>query len=85
MNPSNAWSPGEGAAVNEFLNTPVGRKWLWILASRKPRVDLSSLEKTAISGAYASGYEAVFNEISSTRSILSPEDPGVKPIDSTKD
>lgn len=81
----NHWSPGEAAAVNEFLNSPVGRKWLGILFNRKPRLDLSSTERAAMTGAYGAGYEYFFAEIASTRTATSPEDPGIKPIDSTKD
>jgi hypothetical protein len=80
------WTPGEATAVHEFLNSPVGRKWLGILLSRKPRLDLSSTERAALSGAYAAGYEAMFGEISATRVALKREEtPSIRAIDPTRD
>lgn len=84
--PGLAWSPSEAAAVNEFLNTPVGRKWLGVLLTRKPRIDLSSTERAALSGAMAAGYESIFGEIAMTRVAQAPADTAsVKGIDATKD
>ena len=85
MNPANQWSAGEAASVNEFLNSPVGRKWLGVLFNRKPRMDLASTDRAAMTGAFAAGYEFFFSAIAETRTSSIPEDPGVKPIDSTKD
>lgn len=80
------WSPSEAAAVNEFLNTPVGRKWLGVLLTRKPKVDLNSTEKAALTGAFSAGYESIFSEIAATR-VAQPlsESASVKGIDPTKD
>jgi hypothetical protein len=83
--PGILWSPGEAAAVNEFLRTPVGQKWLGILLTRKPRMDLSSTEKAALSGAYAAGYESFFMEIANTRITPPQENVSAKGIDPTKD
>lgn len=87
MNPPGiTWSPGEAAAANEFLNSPIGRKWLGILLSRKPAVDLSSTERAALSGAYAAGYERIFGEIAATRtSVMETESPSLRAIDPAKD
>ena len=84
--PGIPWSPSEAASLNEFLNTPVGRKWLGVLLTRKPRIDLSSTEKAALSGAFAAGYESVFGEIAFTRVGQPPSDnPSVRAIDPTRD
>lgn len=83
--PGIEWSPSEAAAVNDFLNTPVGRKWMGVLLTRKPKMDMSSTERAAISGAFAAGYEHFFAEIAATRFASSPETVGVRSIDPTKD
>lgn len=84
--PGIPWSPQEAAAVNEFLNSPLGKKWLGILIMRKPRLNLTNTEAAALTGAYAGGYESVFGEIAATRIAL-VEAPNVDrpPIDTTKD
>ena len=85
--PGIQWTPGEAATVNEFLNSPIGRKWLAVLQFRKPAVDLSSTERTALSGAYAAGYEyLLFNQIPATRIALKEQESmSLKAIDPTKD
>jgi hypothetical protein len=83
--PGVQWSPGEAAAVNEFLSTPLGQKWLGVLIMRKPRMDLSSTERAALSGAYIAGYESMFSEIAATRATTMPSDAGTQGIDPTKD
>jgi hypothetical protein len=84
--PGISWSPSESAAVNEFLNTPVGQKWLGVLMIRKPRMDLSSTERAALSGALAAGYESVFGVIAETRTTRAPAiDASAKAIDPEKD
>jgi hypothetical protein len=83
--PGFQWTPGEAASVNEFLNSPLGQKWLGVLITRKPRMDLSTTERAALSGAYIAGYESVFGEIAATRTAVAPEDAGAKGIDMTKD
>jgi hypothetical protein len=79
------WSGGEAATLNEFLNSPVGKKWLGIMMTRKPRLDLSNTERAALSGAYAAGYEAFFGEIAATRVSMTQESAGIKAIDPTRD
>jgi hypothetical protein len=83
--PGLQWGPGEAAALNEFLSSPLGQKWLGVLITRKPRMDLSTTERAALSGAYIAGYESVFGEIAATRTSSMPDDSGLKPIDVTKD
>ena len=85
--PGIPWSQSEAASVNEFLNTPVGRKWLGVLLTRKPVIDIhGSIEKAAMSGAFAAGYESIFNEIAATRvGRALPENASAKSIDPTKD
>jgi hypothetical protein len=84
--PGVLWSPGEAAAVNQFLSTPVGIKWLRELWSRKPKIDQGSIEKAALSGAFAAGYERAWEEISNTRvAVAEPDNASVKGIDPTKD
>jgi hypothetical protein len=81
-----AWNSGEAAAVNEFLNSQIGRKWLAILLSRKPQVDLSKgTEVAALTGAFAAGYENFFVEIAGTRTSIDHDNPSAKSIDMTKD
>lgn len=83
--PGITWTPGEAAGVNDFLNSPLGRKWLGVLLTRKPQLDLSSTERAALSGAYAAGYERIFGEIAATRVSTAPETAGLKGLDPTKD
>jgi hypothetical protein len=81
------WSASEAASVNDFLNTPVGRKWLGVLLTRKPKIDIqSSIEKAAMTGAFIAGYESFFVEISNTRvAIREPENASIKAIDTKRD
>jgi hypothetical protein len=79
------WSAGEAAAVNEFLNSPLGRKWLGILNNRKPRIDLTSGDRAGLTGAFAAGYEHFFAEIAATRIATQPESFSAKGIDPVKD
>lgn len=82
------WTPSDAAALNEFLNTPLGRKWLGILLAHKPRIDMESSEKAALSGAFIAGYEhLLFHEIGINRMAGSPKrDSAGKPgIDPEKD
>jgi hypothetical protein len=83
--PGIEWSPSEAAAVNDFLNTPVGRKWMGVLLTRKPIIDMSNTERAALTGAYSHGYEHFFAEIASTRFAASGEIASVKSIDPTRD
>jgi hypothetical protein len=84
--PGLQWSPSEAAALNEFLSSPVGRKWITILMTRKPRLDLGTTERAALTGAFASGYEHFFNEIAGMRIALPSEEPGnIRAIDPSKD
>ena len=70
--PGVKWSPGEAASIHEFLNTELGSKWLTVLLLRKPKTDLSSTERAALSGAFASGYESIFAVIAETRTTRPP-------------
>lgn len=84
--PGMSWSPSEAAAVHEFLNTEVGRKWLAVLMLRKPKMDLSNTERAALSGAFASGYESIFGIIAETRTTRAPaQNASAKSIDPDKD
>jgi hypothetical protein len=83
--PGIPWSPSESAGVNDFLSTPLGRKWLGILLNRKPGIDLTSTERAAITGAYSAGYERFFMEIASSRATPPIGDSGAKSIDITRD
>jgi hypothetical protein len=83
--PGLSWSAGEAAGVNEFLNSPLGRKWLGVLLTRKPRIDMLNTERAALTGVYAAGYESFFAEIAQTRVAATPESASMKPIDPTKD
>ena len=80
------WSPSEASGINEFLNTPLGIKWLRVLFSKKPKIDQSSTERAALSGVFAAGYEKAWEEISNTRTALRESDSAsVESIDPTKD
>jgi hypothetical protein len=84
--PGIQWSGGEAAALNEFLNSAVGKKWLGIMLTRKPRIDLTTTEKAALSGAFAAGYEhLLLVEMASLRNAPVPETASVKGIDPTRD
>lgn len=80
------WSPSEAATMNEFLNTPLGRKWIGVLTNRRPKIDTSSTERAALTGAVSAGYDLFLWEISGTRVTLPvPESASAKGIDPTKD
>jgi hypothetical protein len=79
------WSPSEAAAVNQFLSSEVGRKWLGVLLVRKPKLDLASTERAAMTGAFSAGYEHFFTEIAATRVVQVAEDFSAKAIDPTRD
>jgi hypothetical protein len=80
------WSGSEAATVHEFLSGPVGSKWLRVLEGKKPKIDVTSTDKAALTGAVSAGYELVFLEIASTRKGPTPrEDASAKGIDPTKD
>ena len=79
------WTPSDAVGVNEFLKTAVGKKWLEHLANAKPRIDTTSTEKAALSGAYAAGYEAVLSLIKVSRGSPAKEDFNLKPFDPTRD
>jgi hypothetical protein len=81
------WTAGESASVNEFLNTPLGVRWLQVLFARRPKdIDRNSAEKAALDGAFLAGYEKAWEEISNTRVIhVEPDNASIKGIDPTKD
>ena len=84
MNPD--WTPSDAAGVNGFLNSKVGQKWMRYLIKRKPDIDTATTERAALTGAFSSGYERVFAEISKTREVESPPDnASAQAIDPTKD
>jgi len=83
--PGIPWSGAEAAAINDFLNSPLGRKWMGVLLTRKPQMDLSTTERAALSGAYAAGYERIFGEIAATRVAATQDSASMKGIDATKD
>jgi hypothetical protein len=83
--PGIPWSGAEAAAINDFLNSPLGRKWMGVLLTRKPGLDLAGTERAALTGAYAAGYEHMFAEIAATRVASTQDSAGLKPIDMTKD
>jgi hypothetical protein len=81
-----SWSASEATSLNEFLNTAVGKKWLWVMLMIKPTVDLASTDRAAMTGAFAAGYEHFLNQIAVTRTTR-PDDSSAsaKTIDMTKD
>jgi hypothetical protein len=83
--PGITWSASESASVNEFLNSAVGKKWLGVLLTRKPRIDLTTTERAAMTGAFSAGYESFFNEIATTRLTLEEDSASVKTIDMVRD
>jgi len=83
--PGIQWTNGEAAAVNEFLNSPVGRKWLGVLLTRRPHLDLTTTERAALTGSFAAGYDNCFNEIARSRVTAPPEQPSARGIDPTRD
>jgi hypothetical protein len=86
--PPTSWSPGEAATINEFLNTPLGQKWIGVLMAQKPRLDPNkvSVEQAAITGAYIAGFEQVFLVIASTRIALKDKESASRPgIDPSRD
>lgn len=81
------WTASDAAGLNEFLNTKLGVKWISVLMTLKPKVDiLGGVEKAGLSGAYVAGYEYLLNEmIPRTRAVVVQDTESRKPIDMTKD
>lgn len=79
------WTPSDAAGLNEFLNTPLGRKWLGVMLAHKPKLDLVSTERAALTGAFVAGYEhLLFAEMGANRmagraSELSASKPAIDP------
>jgi len=84
----NKWTPSDAAGVNQFLNTPLGQKWLNFLHNYKPRITFESLktiEMAGMTGAYAAGYELCLLQIYTSCRVVEEPDVSAKPIDMTKD
>ena len=81
------WTASDSAGLNEFLNTKLGVKWISVLMTLKPKVDITAgTEKAGLSGAYVAGYEYLLNEIiPRTRAVPVEDTASRKPIDMTKD
>jgi hypothetical protein len=81
------WTASDAAAINDFLNSKQGVRWIGTLMTMKPKVDISKgTEAAALSGAYIAGYEHLLNEvIPATRTVRAEETVSIKPIDMTKD
>lgn len=81
------WTASDAAAINDFLNSRQGIRWLAALMTMKPKVDITKgTEIGAMSGAYVAGYEHLLNEvIPSTRAVRTEETTSLKPIDMTRD
>lgn len=88
MTPSKRpWTAGEAASVNEFLNTPLGVRWLQVLFALRPKdINRESAERAGLDGAFLAGYEKAWEEISNTRTtVREPESASMPAIDATKD
>jgi hypothetical protein len=80
------WTASDAAAINDFLNSRQGIRWLATLMTMKPKVELKTTEAAALSGAYVAGYEHLLNEIiPATRAVRTEETVGIKPIDMVRD
>ena len=79
------WTPSDAAGLNEFLNTPLGRKWMGHLLASKPKIDMSSTEKAAMSGVYLAGYEHLLftrigvDRMAGAKEKASASKPGIEP------
>lgn len=79
------WTPSDASGLNEFLNTALGRKWMGVLLAQKPKMDLTTTERAALTGAFVSGYEhLLFTVIAVNRnagqlSKPSASKPGIDP------
>lgn len=81
------WTASDASAINDFLRTPLGIKWLATLMTLKPKVEITKgTEAAGLSGAYLAGYEYLLNEIiPRTRATVTEDVQGLKPIDMTRD
>jgi hypothetical protein len=81
------WTASDCSAINAFLNTPLGIKWLATLMTLKPKVVIDKgIDSGALSGAYLSGYMYLLDEIiPRTRTVRTEEVASLKPIDLVKD
>lgn len=81
------WTASDASALNQFLSTPLGIKWIATLMMLKPKVDIQKgTEVAALGGAYVAGYEYLLNEvIPNTRAVRVEESAGLKSIDMVRD
>ena len=81
------WTASDASAINDFLNSKQGIRWITALMTMKPKIDITKGGEVAgLSGAYVAGYEHLLNEvIPATRTVRTEETVSLKPIDMTKD
>jgi len=80
------WTPSDAAGVKQFLSTPLGTKWMMLLNSGKPRVDVAhGTETAALTGAYNAGYELCILRIYGTCTATEQVDYTARTADMTKD
>jgi hypothetical protein len=82
------WSNFDRAALNEFLNSDLGQKFIRYLEQSRPKFNdalaLDNINVLAISGAIAKGYEQALSEIERMRVIAKPGIPETKYIETHK-
>lgn len=87
MNIPNIWTASDASAINDFLKTPLGIRWLVTLMTLKPKTIIDKgTEIAASTGSYAAGYEYLLNDvIPLTRATREEEVAARQPIDMTRD
>jgi hypothetical protein len=81
------WTASDASALNDFLKTPLGIRWIATLMTLKPKTVIDKgTEIAASTGSYAAGYEYLLNDvIPLTRASRQEEVTARKPIDMTVD
>jgi hypothetical protein len=80
------WTPSDVAGMQQFLNTPLGVKFINFLMSGKPRTVIDrGTETAALTGTYVAGYELCIIRIYMSCRSLDQPDVSVKSQDMTKD
>lgn len=81
-----SWTNHDRAALNEFLLTDLGQKFLAHLEQEKPPYpDTTDLNAFALAGAIGKGYAILLDKIQTARKIPTSPLPAAKYIDTSDD
>jgi hypothetical protein len=79
------FSNDDSVALNAWLNTDLGQKFLRALENRRPRITGTELNELAVAGAKTLGFDLALEEIDSLRRTAGKNVTDVKFIDTHTD